>query len=365
MSLLISIRARALVCLLVLVAHSTNAADKGVPVTIAPVKSLPIYRQVQLTGTVTSQHNAQLSAATSGLVKTLHVDAGSQVKAGDVLMELDSELAQLQLQSASARAEQARNALADAKRRLSEARELAPQRSIAESVVRDLTAEVAQDTAALKEAEAQAQYQKAVLARHQVRAPFAGVVSAKLTELGEWVAPGQAVFGLVAIRELQLDFPVVEDYLSAVDIGSRVTFSLNAEPERIHPGRVATVVPVTDPGARTFLLRVLPEARIASLLPGMSVRATLQLPTGRNGLVVPRDATLRYPDGRTIVWLLEKGDKGSVVVEQRVQTGLSFDGVVEVLDGLAPGAQVVVQGNEALQAGQRVWVRPSPELVID
>jgi len=354
-----------LVILVALVTDAYAAPDKGAPVTVAAVKSQLIYRQVHLTGTVTSQRSAKLSAAVSGLVQALHVDAGSRVKTGDLLLELDQELALLQWQSSQARVKQASTALADAKRRLSEARELAPQRSIAESAVRDLEAEVAQDTAALQEAQAQERYQQAVLARHQVKAPFAGVVSAKLTELGQWVTPEQAVLELVAIRELRLDFPVAEDYLSAINGESRVSFALNADPQQSYHGHVATVVPVTDPGARTFLLQVLPSEPIPSLLPGMSVRATLRLPTGRNGLVVPRDATLRYPDGRTIVWTVEEAGDGTVVAENPVQTGLSFDGLVEVLRGLASGARVVVQGNEALQAGQRVWVKPSEALVSD
>lgn len=360
-----SVQSFLLLTLVVLITPAYAAADKGVPVTVAAIKSQPIYRQVQLTGTVISQRSAKLSAAVSGLVQALHVDAGSRVQAGDLLLELDQELALLQWQGAQARAEQASNALADAKRRLTEARELAPLRSIAESAVRDLEAEVAQDSAVLQQAQAQARYRQAVLARHQVKAPFAGVVSAKLTELGQWVTPAQAVLELVAIRELRLDFPVAEDYLSAINGESHVSFTLNADPQQSYHGRVATVVPVTDPGARTFMLQVLPSESIASLLPGMSVRATLQLPTGRNGLVVPRDATLRYPDGRTIVWTVEEGSDGTVVVENLVQTGLSFDGLVEVLRGLAADTRVVVQGNEALQAGQRVWVKSSEALVSD
>jgi len=331
-------------------------AQSGVPVTVTEVRQMPTFRQVPLTGTVTSLRNAQLSAAISGLVNQLNVDAGSRVEAGDVLLELDSELVALQVQSSEARAMQQRNAVADAERRLREARKLAPQRSIAESVVRDLEAEVAEDEAALQQAQADAGYQRAILARHTVRAPFNGLVSAKLTELGEWVTPGQAVLELVAIDTVRLDFPVAEDYLRDIQQGDEVKFSLNAEADSVYPATVATVVPITDPGARTFLLRVVPKPGGPVLKPGMSVRAVLRLPTGREGLVVPRDATLRYPDGRVVVWTVEQGDKGPVVAEKLVQPGVQFDGQVEILKGLTADARVVVEGNEALQVGQAVTV---------
>jgi len=71
-------------------------------------------------------------------------------------------------------------------------------------------------------------------------------------------------------------------------------------------------------------------------------------------VVVPRDAILRFPDGRIVVWTVSDG----VVSENLVSTGLSFDSMVEVKRGLGAGATVVVEGNEALQSGQQVIIRP-------
>jgi membrane fusion protein (multidrug efflux system) len=331
----------------------------GVPVEIAPVEAREISRVVQMTGTVTSARDARLSVATEGLVTGLHVDAGSRVAKGELLLDLDAELAELQWQSALAGVDEARNALADAHRRLAEARSLAPKRSIAETLVRDLEAEVAEDEAALNRAQAEAGYRDGILERHQLRAPFPGVINAKLTELGEWVDPGQAVLHLVDTDALQLDFKVPEDYLADLGPDATVHFTLNADPGRVRDGRVATVVPVTDPGARTFLLRVHPLERDPMLRPGMSVRAELLVDAGRRGLVVPRDAILRFPDGRVIVWVVEAGSEGPEAAERVVRTGLAFDGLVEVSAGLEPGAQVVVKGNEALRGGQRLAPRPA------
>jgi RND family efflux transporter MFP subunit len=333
-----------------------HSEQEGSPVVVAVVEEQAIYQPLALTGTVTSARAAELSTSVSGLVSMLNVDAGSQVQAGEVLLQLDPELAQLQLQSAGAQLAQARIALADARRRLQEARSLAPQQSIAESVVRDLAAEVSSDESALQQATADAAYSEALLARHQLKAPFAGVVSAKRTELGEWVSPGQPVLDLVAVDDVRLDFPVSEDYLADVRPGAELLFSLNAVPGSDYKGRVATVVPVTEPGARTFLLRVQVDEAVPGMIPGMSVRAQLRLATGRSGLGVPRDAILRFPDGRVVVWTVESGPEGDVVRENVVRTGNSYDKLVEVREGLAAGTRVVVRGNEALRDGQRVVV---------
>lgn len=343
---------------LLLAAWLQAQGSDGAPVSVVVVQEQALQRPLALTGTVTAARAARLSTSVSGLVAVLNVDAGSVVREGQVLLQLDPELAQLQERSAKAQVEQARNALSDAHRRLKEARSLAPQQSIAESAVRDLAAEVSNDEAALQQALADAAYRAGVLARHDLKAPFDGVVSAKLTELGEWLNPGQSVLELVTIDDVRLDFPVPEDYLADMRPGAPVSFRLNAAPDQTYSGRVATVVPVTEPGVRTFLLRVLADDGGPRMIPGMSVRAELRLATGARGMVVPRDAILRFPDGRVVVWTVEPGpDADTVVKEHRVTTGHAYDELVEVRGGLAAGDRVVVRGNEALQDGQRVLIR--------
>ena len=317
----------------------------------------PILRQLQVQGTVTSARSAQLSAATSGQVESVMVDAGSRVMAGDVLLTLDAELAQLEVDGASARVEQAQQALSDANRRLREVRKLAPQQSIAETLVLDIQAEVAEDEALLREVQAQAALHKATLARHTVRAPFAGVVAAKLTESGEWVTPGQAILSLISTSELRLDFQVAEDFLPLVGPDTGVDYSVGQDSDVRYEGLFATAVPVADREDRTFLLRVTPKATNPGLIPGRSVSAILKIPTGRVGLVVPRDALLRYPDGRAVVWAIDAQGEMLTAREVIVKTGLQFDGRVEVREGLSAGDRVVVQGNEALRPGQKVVLR--------
>ncbi|MEH6607974.1 MAG: efflux RND transporter periplasmic adaptor subunit [Halioglobus sp.] len=329
---------------------------QGVPVVVTTVAEQVILRQLHVTGSVTSARNSRLSAATSGQVKTLFVDEGSRVVAGDILLTLDPELAELELAAATARGQQGERALADARRRLQEARELAPLRSIAESVVRDLAAEVAEDESALSQYKAEAGLRAATLARHTVKAPFGGVVAAKLTELGEWVTPGQPVLVLVSTTELRLDFPVAEDYLPKLGDDTIVSYSYGQSGGVSRPGTIATMVPVSDPGDRTFLLRVQPDAEDQNLAPGMSVRARLRIPTGERGPAVPRDALLRYPDGRSVVWVAEKLDGAFIAREALVSPGLEFNGLVAISSGIQVGDRVVVRGNEALQPNQSVLV---------
>jgi membrane fusion protein (multidrug efflux system) len=321
------------------------------------VQTQPIFSAVPMTGTVTSPRNARLSPATSGQVYQLHVDAGSVVTRGTVLLELDPELTELQLRADEALLAQSRSAFQDAQRRLREARELIPQASIAESTVRDLEAEVVLDEAALEQANAATAFRRAVLERHRVTAPFDGVVSAKLTELGEWVTPGTPVLGLVATEGLRLDFTVADDFISDILPGATINYWLSTRSADRYEATVDTIVPVSDTNARTFLLRAMPGSNHSQLRPGMSVTATLRVPAGRDGVVVPRDALLRSTDGRTVIWTVSSEGEGFIARERRVQTGLQTDGMIEVVSGVGAGNRIVVRGNEALREGQSVEIR--------
>ena len=338
----------------VLLAPPVAAQGKAVPVAVGTAQQAEILEQIQLSGTVTARRSAQLSVATAGLVNTLELDAGDRVAANQVLLELDAELANQQYQAARAMEAQARHALDDARRRLAEARELAPKQSIAETVVKDIAAEVAQDQAVLDKASADAAYYSGVLQRHQLKAPFAGVITARMVELGEWIVPGQAAFTLVSTEQLRLDFQAPEDYQGKLGNGQAIEFSLGGGKQARFPATVASTVPASNAQSRTFLVRAVADTPVEGMLPGMSVTAQLRLASGEQGVVVPRDAVLRYADGRQIVWVVEQREGQSVASERLVQTGQVFDGQVEIRRGISAGETVVIKGNEALRSGQAV-----------
>ncbi len=333
-------------------------AHAASPVQIAQSEMRPVVQLVTVSGTVTSPQSAILSPSIGGLVEKTLVDAGDRVEAGAIVVTLDSELARLTLERAVAEETQARIALDDAIRRLAEAERVGPQRGIAETEIKSLRAEVTRDEAALEAAAAAARQQKAVLRRHEVRAPFNGVVSQRLAQVGEWVNPGNGLVELVATEGLRFDFRVPQTYYARLDERTRIDLTLDAVPDEVVPGRVQSIVPVKDPGARTFLVRVVADAEHGlPVTPGMSARAAIRIDTGREAVVVPRDAVLLYPDGRKTVWVVEDEDGKAIVHEKRIQAGLEFDGLVEVQGGLEGGLDIVTRGNEALRDGETVIVK--------
>jgi RND family efflux transporter MFP subunit len=351
-------RRRAIFLLTTILFAATGAAE--VPVQVETVSNRAVVKQINVTGTVTSPRTAVLSTAVAGLVAELTIDEGDRVETGDVLLRLDAELAQLALERALAEVTQREIAVADARRRLVEAEEVGAQRGIARTQIESLRAEVSSDEAALAASRAAAREQQAIVGRNTLKAPFAGVISERYAELGEWVNPGDGLFELVATDNLRFDFRVGQDNFAALSPDTPVEITLDALPDRSIPGYVDAIVPVKNPGARTFLVRVRADNDAIGdgvlVTPGMSARGTLNIDTGRSGVAVPRDAILRFPDGRVTVWVVDAGGDLSVVREQVVRTGSEFNGVVEITEGLAAGDVVVVRGNEMLQEGQAVSV---------
>ena len=331
------------------------------PVTLAPVKMQQPVRELLINGTLAANQAAQLSPSVAGLVSRVRVDIGDTVKAGDVLLDLDAELNRLALQEAQASYRQQESTLNDVKRRLEEASSLIAKRSIAASEVRSLEAEVETTSAALAASQAEVARQQALLKRHTLKAPFSGVISGKLTEVGEWVTPGTPVLDLVGTGQLHADFAVPQRYYS--QISSKIALTVrqeNALSGHSDDGdgivaSIAAIVPVSDPSARTFTLRASVDAE--GLTPGMAVFGTLAIQSQQAEPVVPRDALLRDVQGNVSVWLAVEDEEHGLVAQRRaikVRPGQS-DPVI-VTDGLRQGDQVVIRGNESLREGDAVLV---------
>ena len=336
---------------------STAAQEsRPAPVQVIVARETPIRQVLELAGTVVAARAASLSPATSGLVASLRVDVGDVVERGDPLLQLDDELALLRVAGDKAAARRARAARADSRRRLAEARELVLNKTIAESAVRALETEVSEDEAELARRLALSRLSAATLERHTLAAPFGGVVSERQTDLGEWIAPGDTVLRLVSLEQLFVDLQLPESYLGAVRSGMPLRLRLAGSGDETLDAAVHRVVPVTDPTARTFLVRVVAKDPQPGMLPGVSARASLPLDAGYSRVAVPRDAILRYADGRSVAWVIGAVDGIERADERPVETGLSFDGRVEVIRGIRPGERVAVVGNESLRDDQPVTV---------
>ena len=335
---------------------SAAQASEGPRVRVSTVDTAEIVRETVVNGTVTARRRSSLSAAVSGQIEAVLVEAGDRVSEGDVLVRLDDELESLSLASARASTREAREALANAERRLSEARSVGEGRNIAATEVSTRESEKAQAEARLARLQAEEERQAARVVRHRINAPFNGVVSDRSSDPGEWVDPGDTLLTLVDTDNLFLDFQVPQSYFGR-ESEAELILTSSGEPRSIP---IQSRVGVIDPQLRTFLLRARPDEP-GDLSPGMTVTGKLRFPTGRQGIAVPRDALNRYPEGRVTVWVLgEATDEGHAIREERVSVAARYEDQVIVTEGLSAGERVIIRGNESLEPGTMVQL-PEPE----
>ncbi|QIL89391.1 efflux RND transporter periplasmic adaptor subunit [Microbulbifer harenosus] len=349
-----------------IVAYAAGDATAAAPMAVEGViaKRQPLIEEVPVTGTINPLRQALLSAEVAGLIHEIHTDIGDRVQKGDLLLKLDPELSSINRDAALAEVARVRETVADSRRRLAELQRLLGDKHVAETEVESLGSEVRERSAQLQAAQVETERLSALLRRHRVDAPFSGIISLREVDVGEWVEPGTALFELVDTDSLRADFQVPQRYYPRIRPQTRIRVTLD-NGQTLNT-RVEHKIPVSRSGSRTFLLRTVIDAGSRNppeLIPGMSASAVLQLKSDREGIAVPRDAVLRYPDGRITVWVAAAGSDWGVPVnvrEQQVTTGLSFNGMIEIRSGIEAGERVIVRGNESLQPGQQAVLKPAP-----
>ncbi|OGR08853.1 MAG: hypothetical protein A3K53_05190 [Deltaproteobacteria bacterium RIFOXYB2_FULL_66_7] len=224
--------------------------------------------------------------------------------------------------------------------------------------------------AALLAARARLETLRARLEDHFVRAPFAGVVTERIAEEGEIVAPvsiggTQAKGAIVTVIEsasMQAEVDVAERHLARVKPGGRARITVDAFPGEVFPGSVQRILPLVDRGKATVKARGDFRKVDPRFLPNMAVRVRFLPPDAPAGaeeglvpdpLLVPTAAVVTR-DSQPGVWTVD-GDR---VRHVPVKTGATRGDQIEITEGLAEGATVVVKGVAALRRdGQRIRVR--------
>lgn len=267
------------------------------------------------TGTVRSRMQASVAAQVMGAVRELHVDAGDKVESGTLLARLDDR---------DLRAEYER-AKADFQR------------------ARALLAKQALTRAEFDAVESRFRIAEAGLSYTEIRAPFAGVVAAKLCDVGDMATPGKQLFTIERTDAFRIETPIPERLVERVSVGDAAEVTIDAS-QRQCSGTVGEVVPAVDPATRSFLVKV--DLTCADgVRSGAFARVRLQV--GQHTAVsVPSTAVHRR--GQLTYVFVARGGRA----EMRLIKPGSVDGdALEVLAGLDPGETVIVEADGVLADG--------------
>ena len=316
-------------------------------VTTHPVTADAWQPTLDAVGSVVAVQGVTVSAEVAGTVQRIAFESGATVRAGEVLVELDDDVEQAQLRSASASADLARL-------NLERARNLRPRNLVSQS---DLDSAEAQ----AKQANAQVDNIRAVIAKKTIRAPFTGRLGIRQINLGQFLDSGAAIVSLQALEPVYVDFALPQQELARLRVSMVVRVTSDAAPGQIFEGKLSVISPEVDALTRNVRLRATLDNRAGRLQPGMYVSVAAVLPTAEQVLMIPATAVLYAPYGDSVFVIEEKkddktGDIGKVAVQKFVRLGQSRGDFVVVESGLTAGEIVVSTGVFKLRNGAAVVI---------
>jgi RND family efflux transporter MFP subunit len=323
-------------------ACSRSAKPEGTPVasmtvTVTEAVRRNVEREVVASGSVAAWQEMSLGVELTGLrIATVLVEPGTRVAAGQALLELDRRTLDVQARQAEASLAQARASLELARSQAARGETLLAQNLISGANFDELRANRSKAEAGLAAAEAERDAARLRLGFATLRAPDAGLISARNAQPGQIVSAGTELLRLIRRGRLEWRAEVAEIDLPSLKVGSAV--QLRAPDGSRVAGTIRAVSPAIDPKTRAALIYAdLPEP--GALRAGMFAEGRLAV--GRAEVsVVPRESVV-FRDGFPFVFVLGEGDR---VAQRRIETGAAQGDFLEVRSGLAAGERIVVKG---------------------
>lgn len=307
-----------------------------------------------LPGEIKALVEAPIYARASGYLKRWLVDLGTNVTAGQLLAEIDAPELNQELARARAQLAQAEAALGLAKITAARWAELVKTESVSEQEAAEKHSDQALKAALVEAARAEVRRLEDLQSYTHVTAPFAGTITARLTDVGQLInaGSGRELFRLAQTDTLRVYVRVPQALSRAVVPGQRAELTLPELPGRIFPAKIVRTAGVLDAQSRTLLTELEVDNSRREILAGSY--AQVRFPEAKLGtaLTLPSNALLFRPEG-TQVGVVSSDGK----VELRtVHLGRDFGPLVEVLDGLQASDRVLLNPSDSLVSGTAVRV---------
>ena len=208
-------------------------------------------------------------------------------------------------------------------------------------------------------ARAQLALAEKVLADTEVRAPFAGYVSARSVTPGEYVSASSKIATILRVTPIKLELQVPELYAQQMKRGLNVEASITGYPGRVFQGAVTAINPAVDPSSRTFVVEVTFANGDVALRPGMFATARIVLPGSTQGVFIPPSALITDTTTNSSQVFLIRDGKARLAV---VQVGERDGDLVRILTGIPADAVVATDHLQDLYDGQSVKLAETPEV---
>lgn len=306
-------------------------------VIVAPVRLVEFADRIQALGTLLANESVDLTATVTETISAIHFNDGDRVAKDQVLVEMTSREQHAEMQEAQATTD-------EAYRQYQRIKPLAAEGTAAESLLDERKRQWETARARLAAIESR-------LADRLIKAPFEGVVGLRDLSVGALVQPGDLITTLDDDRIMKLEFPLSAIYLEVLRTGLEVHATSRAFAGRNFTGSVKSVDSRIDPVTRSIRVRALLPNPEYLLKPGMLMHVEL-LKNPRKALVIPEES-LQPLGEQQFVFVVAAN---STVEKREIRIGGRRPGLVEVVEGLAAGEQVVTHGHMQIRPGAAVTI---------
>lgn len=305
--------------------------------------------EVAAIGTLTAVNGIEVAPQVGGIVREINFDSGDLVKKGQKLFQLDTDTEDADLKNF-------RVQLGNAETELERQQKL---------LDKGFASKAAYDTARLLRDRMQAEIERteALIAQKSIYAPWDGRLGLRDVAIGKYVAPGQNMIWLQTVDPIYVDFTVTENDFGRIKVGQKVRAKFSAYPTDTFNGEVFTTDARVSESSRMITVRGKLENPEGRLVPGMYSDVKVIVGEPVPVVTIPQTAVTYslYGDSVFAVVKAKNADPNAkepeLEAERRfVKLGLVRDGRVNVVEGIKPGDQIVVAGQNKIDQGSKVRI---------
>lgn len=311
---------------------NTPREIKRTPVEIIQVFKEPLEEVMNLIGTVEADREMKVSFKIGGKLKRIEFEEGDLVKKGSLLAELDNTELLARKEKAIANKNKAR-------RDQGRMENLYKNNIVPLSSVQDAKTLYVSAQTELKIIEEN-------LRNSLIKAPFTGRITRKLFEVEEIVSPGTPVAILTEMDPVVVKAAVPDNFIRKITIGGMAEVQVDSYPEERFTGTIVSLDTTADPLSRTFRMEIRLSNETEKLRPGLIAHVKVAHVRKDPAMLIPLDVVVGFGTEPSVFVV-----KDSKAMRRIIKTGGIFGERVEVLEGLAPGDNLVVSGQEYLRDG--------------
>jgi membrane fusion protein (multidrug efflux system) len=328
-------------------AYGDNFIPPPEVVTTAMAKNDSWESLLTAVGSLEAVQGVVVTSELTGKVVHIAFEPGTMVNAGELLVQQDTSVELAQLRAAEAE-------VALAKINFERTKKLVANKTVSQSDFDNADAQ-------FKQALAQADNIRAVIAKKTIRAPFAGRLGIRLVNLGQTLNEGDEIVSLQSLDPIYVNFLLPQQRLAQVYPGLAIRLTNDAFPIQVISGKITAISPQVDATTRNIRMQATVENPADLLRPGMYVNVSVVLPDRIEVLTIPATSVLYAPYGDSVfVVEKEKDDSnkssGLVLNQKFVRLGEKRGDYISVISGLKQGETVVSTGVFKLRNGQAVII---------